>query len=141
MHKPAIITLKTLFAAILCFTGCVDDPVSDPPIIIVNQTGTVQLEPGVTEYTLTGSVESMTGLWEVTILEFKDDEYLPLQAETEFINPNFYRFTYHITDLYTEITLAVAAIDINYEASISEHITIVYTPGTGTALSASPGYD
>ncbi|MGM0530788.1 MAG: hypothetical protein ACQER7_05505 [Bacteroidota bacterium] len=111
------------------FTSCEEDEgaIPLPTITFTNDVDTVELEPGDSTHTITGTVTAEGDLEYVKYFKVTDQGEEQLDMVEEFDDPQNYNFSYTVTEIDQDMRIKVEATDEENQ-TVSRNFDIDFTP-------------
>ena len=110
------------------FTSCEEDEtIPLPTITFTNDVDSVQLEPGDSAHTITGTIAAEGDLNYVKYFKVTDQGETQLDMVEEFDDPQSYNFSYTVTGIDQDMTIKVEVTDEENQ-TVSRNFDINFTP-------------
>jgi hypothetical protein len=128
MKKTRLILGIALIGLLGFFTSCEEDEtIPLPTITFTNDVDSVQLEPGDSAHTITGTITADGDLNYVKYFKVTDQGETQLDMVEEFDDPQNYNFSYTVTDIGQDMTIKVEVTDEENQ-TVSRNFDINFTP-------------
>jgi len=129
MKKVNLILGTILISSLFVFTGCEEETYNSPDITFTNNINETTLDPGVTSWTVSGTITSEAGLDQVVFFYVNDDgDETQEELVDDFPDNTSWTFSHTVTSISDNLKVKVSATDKENQTS-AKVFTINFTPG------------